>query len=65
MPVYIIRTRDYGDIRKIEDSIKSARAWAATAFKRGEVSAVVREYKNSYCDECECAPCCCMVRVDR
>lgn len=64
MPVYIIRTQTYGDIRKIEESIKAARAWAAKAFPRGELVNVSREYKNSYCDSCECAPCCCMVRRD-
>ena len=64
MPTYIVRTVTYGDIRKQDDTIADARRWAKRAFDRGEVMNVRREYKNSFCDECQCAPCCCMVRRD-
>lgn len=63
MPAYVVRTEQFGEIRKLEDNIKAARLWAKRAFPRQSV-VVFREFKNRYCDDCRCAPCCCMVRAD-
>ena len=64
MPTYIVRTVDYGDIRKTDDCIKDARKWARTALGVRQVINVSREYRHRFCDDCRCTPCCCMVRRD-
>lgn len=54
---------EYGAIVKNDDNIKAARAWAKKAFPRVAVT-VSRAWQNRRCDDCQCAPCCCMVRED-
>lgn len=63
MPVYIVRTEEYGELRKLDDNIAAARRWAKRAFPRQAVQ-VTREYRRQFCDRCHSAPCCCMVRQD-
>ncbi len=64
MPHYQIWHPVYGAIVKTEDNIKAARKWAKSAFPREAVT-VSRTWQNRFCDDCQCAPCCCMVREDR
>ena len=64
MPIYIVRTEDYGDIRKRDDDITAARQWAKRALGVAP-SAVSLEHNYRFCDACQSQPCCCMVRRDR
>ena len=48
---YIVQTRSFGELRKADDSIAGARAWAKRAFDRGEVLSVQRE-RPRRCDDC-------------
>lgn len=52
----------YGVILKLDTNIAAARAWAKKAFPREAVT--VSRAVNRFCDDCECTPCCCMVRRD-
>lgn len=63
MPHYQVWHPAYGAIVKTDDNIKAARAWAKKAFPREAVT-VSRTWQNRFCDDCRCAPCCCMVRAD-
>jgi hypothetical protein len=63
MPTYIITTRTFGELRKADDNIKSARRWSAKAFDQGEVLGVTRETKlRAVCDRCGWSPCECRWR---
>lgn len=63
MPYYQIHHPTYGVLVKADDNIAAARLWAKRAFPREPVT-VVREGKYQFCGDCQCAPCCCMVRED-
>lgn len=52
----------YGVILKIDANIKSARTWAKKAFPRD--ACTVSRAVNRFCDDCDCNPCCCMIRSD-
>lgn len=46
MKTYLVFTNTFGILRKADDTVKSARQWAAKAFARGEVVSVVPEHKG-------------------
>ena len=43
---YLVFTKTYGILRKTDDNVKAARAWAKKAFTSGEVVSVVREHNG-------------------
>jgi hypothetical protein len=50
------------DFVKRDDSIAAVRAWAKKAFPRMAVRVSAQRYR--FCGDCQCSPCCCMVRSD-
>ena len=61
MATYLVQTAEYGTLRKADDSIKAARAWAKRALGVGPRN-VSREQHYRHCDRCSCAPCDCPKR---
>ena len=51
MPTYLIQTTEYGELRKVEDSISAARKWAKSALGVGPRS-VTREVTYRRCEWC-------------
>jgi hypothetical protein len=56
---YIVNTKTYGEIRKVDDNIEAARAWAKRAFDGDEVLSVHRESHTPLCPWCDSRPCEC------
>ena len=61
MPVYLVTVHGEYELAKKDDNIKACREWAKQAFPRKRVT-VQREHAYQFCGECQCAPCCCMVK---
>ena len=59
MPLYVVRTKRFGNILIEADDIKKARAHARTAFKVRNPEMVRRSEPYKHCDDCDSAPCCC------
>lgn len=58
MHTYACKTKRFGDVLKVADSIREARKWAAKAFPR-EVLSVTRLYPHRLCVQCDSRPCVC------
>lgn len=43
MPTYLVHTRDFGTLRKADDTIRDARQWARVAFPQDRTITVQRE----------------------
>lgn len=56
---YIVKTKTYGDIHKVADSIADARQWAKVAL--GADVICVTRVGGKFCDWCQSRPCCCKV----
>lgn len=63
MPNYIVHIHGEYEIVKADDTIKACRAWVKKAFPKKQVT-VQRDRGYRFCGDCQCAPCCCMVRAD-
>jgi hypothetical protein len=61
MRTYHVQVGDEYSFLRRDTSIAEARAWAKTAFPRQRI--VVR-VPPVFCEACQSAPCCCMVRED-
>lgn len=59
MPLYEVRTRDFGNILVDADDIKAARKLAKERFKVRNPAQVRRAGSYVRCEVCDSAPCCC------
>lgn len=63
MPNYSVHVHGEYELVKTDDNIAACRAWAKKAFPKKRVT-VQRDHGYRFCVDCQCSPCCCMVRAD-
>lgn len=59
MPIYVVKTEQFGNVLLDCTNIKQARKWAKQRFGVKHPGSVWRQHQYVRCPKCECKPCCC------